>query len=42
MAIKHDLRNYVEFLVQQEPAISEIYLFGSRVTGQEAFDRIAT
>lgn len=33
MAIKHDLRKYIELLVQKEAAISEIYLFGSRAYG---------
>jgi predicted nucleotidyltransferase len=33
LAIKHDLRNYIELLVQQEPVISEVYLFGSRAYG---------
>ncbi|GLI92567.1 nucleotidyltransferase domain-containing protein [Methylocystis echinoides] len=37
MALKHDLRKYIELLIQQELAISEVYLFGSRAYGTGSF-----
>jgi hypothetical protein len=33
LAVKHDLRTYIELLVGQEATINEIYLFGSRAYG---------